>query len=485
MINRFLIVLIAVLLVLNPTYICAESEANPLESWTDAVLNAEYTGVNFKAYPSPDLSEIILTPDASYRIGAASFNTMAFCAHEFEAEVEFYAGDRTDGGYIINVAFQRLFPAQIVDNREIGVGFYTNTSDGRRNTELVPGDNALQILSNETSYQEYKTSPIRPYGYFSALSAVEAPFPLKGSGWLKVYFHVSDGLMTATVTNGVESATVQGTHSPTGNIALAPAIVADTGPWRNVHKARNLKIRVIREGVCPGFTPPLEIEEINEAVDQACTHLKNCTTVTDYQQCVETTLDALSEQYIVAETDKAVVFNTLGSWLTYCQGINECSAEMETVIAQNYELGFNAGVASIDQDAIVAEAYQEGYDAGRESVVCDENDDQDSDTLTEDAARSLLNSACSCSEAPNHGQYASCVVHYLNNLRDQGLISDELRALLVTEAAQSDCGKKNKGDLTIKELSQSLRGVVREQRKLQRLLDKKRKQAKRVANRDK
>ncbi|HEY5914402.1 MAG TPA: hypothetical protein VJA21_27750 [Verrucomicrobiae bacterium] len=41
----------------------------------------------------------------------------------------------------------------------------------------------------------------------------------------------------------------------------------------------------------------------------------------------------------------------------------------------------------------------------------------------------------------NHGAYVSAFVHVANAFRAQGLISDHERALLVAEAAQSDCGK--------------------------------------------
>lgn len=41
----------------------------------------------------------------------------------------------------------------------------------------------------------------------------------------------------------------------------------------------------------------------------------------------------------------------------------------------------------------------------------------------------------------NHGQYVSAVAHVANDFRAQGLITDEQRADIVSQAAQSDCGK--------------------------------------------
>jgi predicted transcriptional regulator len=46
------------------------------------------------------------------------------------------------------------------------------------------------------------------------------------------------------------------------------------------------------------------------------------------------------------------------------------------------------------------------------------------------------------SEAPNHGQYVSCVVHYAQDLRDAGLIDQDEYTQLVTDSAHSSAGKK-------------------------------------------
>lgn len=49
--------------------------------------------------------------------------------------------------------------------------------------------------------------------------------------------------------------------------------------------------------------------------------------------------------------------------------------------------------------------------------------------------------ACNGEMFKNHGQYVSCVVHAANAARDAGLLTQDERTFLVTEAAQSDIGK--------------------------------------------
>jgi hypothetical protein len=51
---------------------------------------------------------------------------------------------------------------------------------------------------------------------------------------------------------------------------------------------------------------------------------------------------------------------------------------------------------------------------------------------------------CACDDDwKNHGQYVKCVVFAAGDLVDAGIISEEEKDEIVSEAAESDCGKNN------------------------------------------
>lgn len=54
--------------------------------------------------------------------------------------------------------------------------------------------------------------------------------------------------------------------------------------------------------------------------------------------------------------------------------------------------------------------------------------------------------ACSCDESKNHGQYVSCVANATKELVATGDISNKQRKDIIKEAANSDCGKTEKGE---------------------------------------
>jgi len=59
-----------------------------------------------------------------------------------------------------------------------------------------------------------------------------------------------------------------------------------------------------------------------------------------------------------------------------------------------------------------------------------------------DACDNPIEELCPCdAEWKNHGQYVSCVAHASKQLVDSGLLTDQQRAVIVSTAGQSNCGK--------------------------------------------
>ena len=106
----------------------------------------------------------------------------------------------------------------------------------------------------------------------------------------------------------------------------------------------------------------------------------------------------------------------------------------------------NADQADLDTDGIgdACDPDIDGDGAPNETDLC-------AGTSSEVAVDPLngcsINQLCPC-EGPrgtstawrNHGKYVSCVAHATNDFATQGLITDDEKGALISEAAQSDCG---------------------------------------------
>ena len=123
------------------------------------------------------------------------------------------------------------------------------------------------------------------------------------------------------------------------------------------------------------------------------------------------------------------------------------------------------GVAnSVDNCPYDANGSQADYDGDGLGDVCDPDDDADGVVDASDACAGTLygqlvdpgngcsiEQLCPC-EGPrgssatwrNHGKYVSCVAHAAESFLDLGLISEGLKDAIVSDAAQSECGKRTK-----------------------------------------
>ncbi|KAA0229393.1 hypothetical protein EDS67_11925 [candidate division KSB1 bacterium] len=90
---------------------------------------------------------------------------------------------------------------------------------------------------------------------------------------------------------------------------------------------------------------------------------------------------------------------------------------------------------------------QEVTDADGDGV--DDNADQCAGTVSGDvvdATGCSIAQYCPCDNGwKNHGAYVSCVAHSANDFVGAGLITETEKGDIVSEAAQSDCGKKKGG----------------------------------------
>ena len=82
-----------------------------------------------------------------------------------------------------------------------------------------------------------------------------------------------------------------------------------------------------------------------------------------------------------------------------------------------------------------------------EDSVCD-NIDQCPETNCGEAVNQdgcSINQMCPCDETwKNHGAYVSCVTHVAEDFLDTGLITEKEKDIIVSQAARSECGHKDK-----------------------------------------
>ncbi len=151
-----------------------------------------------------------------------------------------------------------------------------------------------------------------------------------------------------------------------------------------------------------------------------------------------------------------------------CGDVDNCPYDANTDQADNDadELGDlcdddddNDGVLDDDDncqfDANADQADAEGDGFGD---VCDDDDDNDAVLDTGDACPGTalealvdvdgcsIDQYCPCDLGwKSHGKYVSCVAHAANDFVEAGLIDGEEHGVIVSEAAQSECGAKSKG----------------------------------------
>lgn len=97
-----------------------------------------------------------------------------------------------------------------------------------------------------------------------------------------------------------------------------------------------------------------------------------------------------------------------------------------------------------DKDStVVFEAVPDnGTDNDGDGVVNDKDDCPNTPAgAAVDQNGCSLEQLCVCDQASNHGQYVSCVARTSNRFVRAGLIDEIEREAIMSEAAQSQCGK--------------------------------------------
>lgn len=399
---------------------------------------------------------------------------------------------------------------------------------------------------------------------------LSVPFSMSNNQWFKVELAYDHGNISHTVTgpNGA-TARLASAIPHTDDTPIYFSLEASFGSGAanvavNQKRVRNIQIVVLEE--CKS---QLDEAGIVQSVDPL-NLLNGCPIEDQYLNECLSRLEDLRDTGVINSKDYQTAHSLIQSKAIYCNGVNECRADLESVKKENYDRGFGEGAASIDQEAIrkagfdagvasidqaairqagfdagvasvdrakiAQDAYNEGFWAGKESVPacvtpapsptpaptpeeyspggdhrlyeavlleCPCNaaksleehvtcvsivtdalydsgrisdhlrnlvrllaiESQCGNTQTDDdevgckvKPHDIVLTLCPCDLAKNHGAYVSCVTHQANELKKLGIITNEEKASLVSEAAHSSCGKPANSQ------KKSLRGAVSRRR---------------------
>lgn len=114
--------------------------------------------------------------------------------------------------------------------------------------------------------------------------------------------------------------------------------------------------------------------------------------------------------------------------------------EVEAWVTTNASYGPNSWISAfIDLEIDYSTCDSDNDDVPNEDDLCPETTP---DSMV-NADGCSIDDLCPCDgDWKNHGKYVSCVAHTAQQFLDDELISAEEKGAIVSEAAQSDCGKK-------------------------------------------
>jgi hypothetical protein len=140
--------------------------------------------------------------------------------------------------------------------------------------------------------------------------------------------------------------------------------------------------------------PPeyLSLEEVKSQVELECGDGLDCSAPQAHSLCVLEKLEDLQINGDVSAGDFQIVQHEADVKAAYCDGV--ASVDVEAIKTEAFEAGknsidvisikdaaysegFEAGVASINTESLKQEGYEKGFQEGKESVVCEEDGDDD------------------------------------------------------------------------------------------------------------
>lgn len=281
-------------------------------------------------------SEIVLTNDTNWQDGRIQ-TKQTICAKEYKFSYDAFVGDlNADKNGGAGVVFYEI---RSDDNSWLNV-FEFNIQDRARISRF----NTIEMLG---------TAPIT--------FAVPA-FTLAGNGWNHVVFHGNENVGDAVVSNAKGVVSVANGRPYKQGVPIYHQFLGWTGTAHNLQKVKNFKIEIIRPDNCTGL-PSLTLDEAKQQITASCGS-NECSSYATFLTCAVNFLDTLKSK-------NSITVDTYNSLLTeyqakanYCDGVGECSSELEKAKQDAYARGFTEGIASIDIEAIKSDARAEGYESG-------------------------------------------------------------------------------------------------------------------------
>lgn len=310
------------------------------------------------AKTSGSTEEIILSEDGLYNQYGEAWLPGEVCAKEFTVEFDVLLGNKAANqgggaglGYQINSARDSKYLNRVnfnIQDRARIANYNTAEVFKYFGTETFPGNGNL----------------------YESLNIAKPAFNLSDGVWRQVKVKIDETTFTVIMKDPLVGSMLvaSGARTYKPGTPIKQFFYAWTGSARNKFAVRNVKSTILRSDNCSGL-PSLGTEEAKESIASSC-GVDNCAGYQSFFACAIDAIGALKESGAIDESTEESLVSDYENKLNYCTGSVECKADLENQLANEYQLGFTAGVSSVPVDSIRSESYNQGFEAGKNAVLC-------------------------------------------------------------------------------------------------------------------